>query len=181
MKDEDLFSHDGPPPTTLDHEHGSNGDRHALSSPPHVPGGTSSSASLPKMDRRLTLRHPMRFLLVAVVMVFAAMAGGYGLFRAVSPPSRQVSSAFQGAHCPFHLGAGLVEGQDVTCGFLTVPEDRSMLNGPSLRLAVAIFQTSSSQRNPDPVLFLSGGPGDALLENMGPRFNSGNLAYQLQN
>jgi dienelactone hydrolase len=31
MKDEDLFSQDGPPPTTSDHERGGDGDRRALS------------------------------------------------------------------------------------------------------------------------------------------------------
>jgi hypothetical protein len=31
MKDEDLFSHEGPPPITSDHERGGEGDRNALS------------------------------------------------------------------------------------------------------------------------------------------------------
>jgi len=182
MKDEDTLSKNEPPPTTFDHEHGGDGDSRGLSSPAHVAQDIPSSAHLPRMDRRLTLRHHMRFLLVAmVVVVLAALAGGYGLFRAVSPPSRQASSAFQGAHCPFPLGAGLVEGQNVKCGFLTVPEDRSLPKSPTMRLAVAIFQTPSSQRDPDPVLFLSGGPGNALLQTKGPTLNTGNLAYQLQN
>ncbi len=169
MKDEDTFSKNEPPPTTFDHEHDGDGDSRGLSSPAHVAQDIPSSAHLPRMDRRLTLRHHMRFLLVAmVVVVLAALAGGYGLFRAVSPPSRQASSAFQGAHCPFPLGAGLVEGQNVKCGFLTVPEDRSLPKSPTMRLAVAIFQTPSSQGDPDPVLFLSGGPGNALLQTKGP-------------
>ena len=160
MKDEDLFSHDGPPPTASDHERGGDSDRSALSPAHTVPQDAPASAHPPKTERRLTARHPLRLLLVAMmVVVLVVLAGGYGVFRAVSPTSRQASSAFQQAHCPFPLGAGLVEGQNVRCGFLVVPEDRSQPQGPTIRLAVAIFKTSSPHPAPDPVLVLGGGPG----------------------
>ena len=134
------------------------------------------------MEQRLTSHHRMRLLQVALaVVVLIALAGGYGVFRAVSQPSHQASSAFQVTYCPFPPGAGLVEGQNVRCGFLTVPEDWSHPHGPSIRLAVEIFKTPNSQSTPDPVLLLSGGPGAALLETLGPKFNAENLAYQLQN
>ena len=110
-----------------------------------------------------------------VVVVLVALAGGYGVFRVVSQTSRQVSSAFQVTHCPFPLGAALVEGQNVRCGFLTVAEDWSHPQGPSIRLAVAIFKTFSSQPAPDPVLSLGGGPGQAWLQTIGPTYNAGNL------
>ena len=180
MKDDDTFSDNGPPPSTSAHERERNSDGSTLSSPPSGPQDAPSPAHPPLMERQLTLRHHVRLLLVAMV-VLVVLAGGYGVFRAVSKPMRQASSAFQQTHCPFPLGAGLVEGQNVTCGFLTVPEDRSLPKGPTLRLAVAIFRTPSSQRDPDPVLNLSGGPGEAILETMGPMFNTGNLASQLQN
>src|SRR5437870_685795 len=103
MKDQDLFSNDGPRPT--------------------VPQNASSTAS-PLMKPPLAARHYVRLLLVALV-VLIILAGGYGIFRAVSPPSHQVSSAFQQAHCPFPISGDFVEGKDVKCGFLVVPEDRS--------------------------------------------------------
>jgi pimeloyl-ACP methyl ester carboxylesterase len=78
-------------------------------------------------------------------------------------------------HCPFALDATLVEGKHVRCGFLVVPEDRSQPQGPTIRLAVAIFKASSPHPDPDPVVVLGGGPGIALLENLGPRVNAGNL------
>jgi len=124
----------------------------------------------------------MRLLLIAtVVVVLVALAGGYGVFRAVSQPSRQTSSAYQQTRCPFHVSTDFVEGKNVTCGFLSVPEDRSQPKGHTIRLAVAIFKTPSSHPAPDPVLFLSGGPGVALLETLGPALNAGNLAYLLGN
>jgi pimeloyl-ACP methyl ester carboxylesterase len=176
MKDEDLFSHDGPPPTASDHERGSDSDRSALSSAHTMPQEAPASAHPPKTDRRLTTRHPLRLLLVAMmVVVLVVLAGGYGVFRALSPTARQTSSAFQQAPCPFALSGSLVEGKNVTCGFLTVPEDRSQPQGPTIQLAVAIFKASSLHPAPDPVLVLGGGPGQALLENQGPRYNVGNL------
>ena len=176
MKDEDLFSHDGPPPTASDHERDSDSDRRALSSARSVPQDAPASAHPPKTDRRRASRHPLRLLLVALmVVVLVVLAGGYGIFRALSPTARQASSAFQQAPCPFALSGSLVEGKNVTCGFLVVPEDRSQPQGPTIRLAVAIFKTSSPHPDPDPVLVLGGGPGVAVLETVGPRYNVGNL------
>src|SRR5947209_19032549 len=88
MKDEETFSHERPPSTTSGLERSSNSDGHAHSSPPTLPQDTPSSAHLPRMERRLSLRPRMRLLLVA---------GGYGLFRAVSPSPRQAPSALQQA------------------------------------------------------------------------------------
>src|SRR5579884_74745 len=108
MKDQDLFSNDGSPPTE----------------PQNAPSSTAS----PPMKPRLAPRHHVRLLLVALV-VLIILAGGYGIFRAVSPPPRQAPSALQQAHCPFTPGQGLVEGKDVRCGFVVVPEDHSQPKG----------------------------------------------------
>jgi pimeloyl-ACP methyl ester carboxylesterase len=118
----------------------------------------------------------VRLLLVALV-VLIALAGGYGIFRAVSPSPRQPSSAFQQAHCPFTLGQGLVEGKDVRCGFVVVPEDRSQPKGHTLRLAVAIFKAPNPHPAPDPVLVLGGGPGIPQLVGES-RINASNLDQQ---
>src|SRR5947209_4949813 len=87
MKDEETFSHERPPSTTSGLERSSNSDGHAHSSPPTLPQDTPSSAHLPRMERRLSLRPRMRLLLVALI-VLIVVAGGYGLFRAVSPSPR---------------------------------------------------------------------------------------------
>ena len=135
MKDEDLFSHDEPTPTASDHERDSDSDRRALSSAHAVPQDAPASAHPPKTERRRASRYPLRLLLVAMmVVVLVVLAGGYGVFRALSPTARQASSAFQQAPCPFALSGGLVEGKNVKCGFLTVPEDRSQPQGPTIRL-----------------------------------------------
>jgi pimeloyl-ACP methyl ester carboxylesterase len=50
-------------------------------------------------------------------------------------------------------------GVVVTCGYVTVPEDRSNLKSKSIKLAVEVFHSTGSAPAPDPVVFLQGGPG----------------------
>jgi pimeloyl-ACP methyl ester carboxylesterase len=50
----------------------------------------------------------------------------------------------------------------VTCGTLTVPERHDRPEGPQVRLAVAVVRVAG-ERRPDPVVYLSGGPGSPAL------------------
>ncbi len=118
MKVEDIPSHNEPSPTTSEEERGGDSDRSALS-PVHPVPQEVPPAHAPKTEQRLTPRHPLQLLLVAMMML-VALAGGYSVFHAVTPSSHQASSAFQQVHCSFTPGPGLVEGKDVRCGFLVV-------------------------------------------------------------
>ena len=51
------------------------------------------------------------------------------------------------------------EGGTVTCGYVTVPEDRTNPHTKTIQLAVAVFHSTSPDPAPDPVIFLQGGPG----------------------
>ena len=53
---------------------------------------------------------------------------------------------------------------NITCGVLTVPEDRSDPQGNQVELAVAIIHSNSSNPAPDPVIYLEGGPGGWGIE-----------------
>ncbi|MCB9147673.1 MAG: alpha/beta fold hydrolase [Caldilineaceae bacterium] len=61
--------------------------------------------------------------------------------------------------CPFETD----EPDAVTCGYLTVLEDRTKPDGLTLDLAVAIIQSHSATPAADPVLYLEGGPGGSAL------------------
>ena len=50
------------------------------------------------------------------------------------------------------------------CGYLVVPENRSLPNSRTLRLAVAILKSLSDNPLPDPLVYLSGGPGGASVK-----------------
>ena len=117
------------------------------------------------------------FLFVALVGMLV-LAGGTGLLiflvqRRASPAPR--SSAFQTTSCPFKLAAGVVEGKDVRCGYLTVPEDHNRPQGQTIKLAVAIFKASYSNPAADPVVDLQGGPGTQLLATLGPVLTPSNI------
>jgi len=61
--------------------------------------------------------------------------------------------------CWMELPDGLTEGQDVDCGYLFVPEDRTADDSPTIQLAYAIYYAPGDSAQPDPVIYLAGGPG----------------------
>ena len=78
---------------------------------------------------------------------------------------------FAEAACPFGLPEGLVEGVDITCGYLTVPERHELPDGPVIRLAVAVLGPTGAGDSGPPLVMLNGGPGqgsDALLPVFAP-------------
>jgi pimeloyl-ACP methyl ester carboxylesterase len=70
-------------------------------------------------------------------------------------------ASYEQAECRFNKPTGI----DVTCGYLTVPEDRDTADGKTIRLHVAVFKSQSSNPAPDPVVYLEGGPGGHALDN----------------
>ncbi len=68
---------------------------------------------------------------------------------------------FETSACPFAVPSDL----SITCGYLTVPEDRSQADSRAIQLAVAIVSANSATPYSDPVVYLSGGPGSGALVN----------------
>jgi pimeloyl-ACP methyl ester carboxylesterase len=120
-----------------------------------------------------------RFLVLAVLVISTTLSGQPRdtFARVRSPASPQVTASFQPTPCPFPLGAGQIEGRTVFCGFVMVPEERPRPDGPSIRLAVAVFKAQNAASG-SPLLFLGGGPGTAVLDSFGPPI-AGALAHDL--
>lgn len=78
-----------------------------------------------------------------------------------TPIDESAPATYQPAPCPF---AGAAEIEGLECGVLIVPEQREKTDGRTLELAVAVLRSSSSDPAPDPVVFLSGGPGGSSVE-----------------
>jgi pimeloyl-ACP methyl ester carboxylesterase len=53
---------------------------------------------------------------------------------------------------------------DAFCGSLEVFEDRPAASGRTIRLAIVVLPSLSSDVHPDPVVFLAGGPGQAAAQ-----------------
>lgn len=76
-------------------------------------------------------------------------------------PEPAYTAEFESADCQF----GVPPGRDVSCGYLTVPENRNDVgNGRTVRLHVAVFASDSANPAPDPIIYLEGGPGGDALE-----------------
>lgn len=70
---------------------------------------------------------------------------------------------FEAGDCRFEVRP---EHGDVTCGHVTVYENRDDPSEGTLRLAVVILESPSDDPAPDPIVFLMGGPGGASLDRM---------------
>jgi pimeloyl-ACP methyl ester carboxylesterase len=66
---------------------------------------------------------------------------------------------FHAGECPFEV----LEGEEITCGYLTVPENRADPEGATIDLAVAVLPATGMRPRNDPILYLEGGPGGSAL------------------
>jgi pimeloyl-ACP methyl ester carboxylesterase len=85
---------------------------------------------------------------------------------AVTACSTQVgrpSYSYTTAPCPDpnipELGPSVNLGPNFTCGYLTVPENRDKPDGRKIRVAVTRAKAASETPKPDPIVYLTHGPG----------------------
>lgn len=86
------------------------------------------------------------------------------------PAQTGAGPRFEDAPCPFDASAEVLD--QLRCGWLVVPQSRAEPNGRQLRLAVAVLKSTSPTPRPDPIVFLSGGPGGKSVAYMPPRTRS---------
>jgi pimeloyl-ACP methyl ester carboxylesterase len=85
-------------------------------------------------------------------------------FAVLSTTTQAVAAHTISPFQPVSCGVSFPEGLRVTCGDLTVPEDRSQPNGQAITLRVAILHSQSAQPLPDPILVLDGGPASSTVD-----------------
>ncbi len=103
------------------------------------------------------------FLLPMVPSSFASNAASSGL------PT--LASEFRPSECEFELPPNLVEGRDVNCGYLSVPENYNDPEGKEIRLAVAIINSLASTPEADPLFMEQGGPGGSTIDTFLQQFS----------
>ncbi|MBZ0307069.1 MAG: alpha/beta hydrolase, partial [Anaerolineae bacterium] len=70
---------------------------------------------------------------------------------------------FEPTDCFFELPEGVVEGEDVECGYVTVPEEHALPNGNTIRLATVLIHSSDSSPE-TPLVMAQGGPGGSTID-----------------
>ena len=107
----------------------------------------------------------MRYIPIIVLFLCAFLIQSCALTLAPISAKQRVVPRFEQASCPSPVASSTSNGRTVRCGFLVVPEDRSQpTNHRAIHLAVEIFKSPGASSVSEPVLFLQGGPGAALLD-----------------
>ena len=95
-------------------------------------------------------------------MIARIVAVTLALFAA--PISAQVPRLEPAENC--HVQVDAAFEQDVECGWLVVPETRGIDGGATVRIAYAVARAAAADPEPDPVIFIRGGPGLSNLDIM---------------
>jgi len=101
-------------------------------------------------------------LIPAEMTVLPPAAAPHPSATSIPSPTPDLSYAptFEPSNCKIEIP----EGVRVDCGYVVVPEDRSMSVTDTIRIAVAIYRSTGPTPAPDPVIFIQGGPGASGLD-----------------
>lgn len=115
-------------------------------------------------------------ILFAITCMVIAACSPINLLPTTKPTQKPAPVArYQKDACPFTLSGGFADGKNVFCGNLIVAEDRANGNSPLIHIAVARFKTPSAHPAPDPIIFLQGGPGGRIIQDLASIITAGKL------
>lgn len=98
---------------------------------------------------------PYRWTLPAIALSCA-------LTGCLEKPSDAARASYRVVACDVPIPVGQ-NPANVECGELTVPENWETRSDPTIRLRTVILKSTSADPEPDPFLYLSGGPGSPAL------------------
>jgi pimeloyl-ACP methyl ester carboxylesterase len=107
----------------------------------------------------MTIRKPL-LLIVLLALVLTACSTPPAPPAATPTLAATGGKGFEKTDCWFKEPLG----RDVECGWLTVPEDHATPDGKTIKLAVARFKSAAAKPEPDPIVYLEGGPGGSPLK-----------------
>lgn len=95
-----------------------------------------------------------------ILTLIAALAGEPGEeFATLRNGGTDPASPVKQIVCPRPFPADEIEGKTIFCGTVQVPEDHAMPDGKKITLKFAIMKSRSQYPEPDPLVYLQGGPG----------------------
>jgi pimeloyl-ACP methyl ester carboxylesterase len=96
---------------------------------------------------------------IAIIIVMSLFVGNnLHPANAINNPALSIEST----DCSSFKDAGLSD-PNWQCGYLIVPENRQNPQSRTIKVAYAILKSSGSNRQPDPVVYLEGGPGASAI------------------
>jgi pimeloyl-ACP methyl ester carboxylesterase len=99
-----------------------------------------------------------------ILTLISALTGNAGDdFAALKSGGADPQAPIAQILCPRPLPANEVEGKTLFCGTVQVPEDNSRPDGKKIPLKFAILKSWSQYPEPDPLVFLQGGPGGSAI------------------
>lgn len=99
-----------------------------------------------------------------ILALISALTGNAGDdFAALKSGGADPQAPIAQILCPRPLPANEVEGKTLFCGTVQVPEDNSRPDGKKIPLKFAILKSWSQYPEPDPLVFLQGGPGGSAI------------------
>lgn len=110
------------------------------------------------------MRHKTLLLISSLILATSLFIQAPSASAAPPVVSKNAAPIFEPSACPFDVPMGLVEGRDLECGYLVVPEDHANPSGPSIRLAVAIIKSRETEKKADPLVVAQGGPGGSTID-----------------
>ncbi len=114
--------------------------------------------SIPTATSETVLLPPMVTQTISHLPTVTSMASE-PTYTPIVVPTLAYTPTFKSDQCTFVPPTGIT----VSCGYLTVPEDRTNPASPNIQIAVAVFHSTSINPAPDPVIFLQGGPGGEAI------------------
>ncbi len=91
-----------------------------------------------------------------LILLLSVASAVPGISLAQAGPSR---SFFDAGACAVEVAAD----EKIDCGTLNVPENRAAADSRMIQLPVIIFRSRAAEALADPVMFLTGGPGNSAL------------------
>jgi pimeloyl-ACP methyl ester carboxylesterase len=109
---------------------------------------------------RVASKAPLLLLLLGPLLGVAFARGS------IADGGSDGRASYAPAPCPNPILVGSPQfdlGADFECGYLTVPENRALADDRTVRIAVARLKATAPNPKPDPIVFLTGGPGGSGL------------------
>jgi pimeloyl-ACP methyl ester carboxylesterase len=116
----------------------------------------------------MTLRKPVWLIVILALLLSACNTAPTPAPAVTSTPNPTGVPRFEKTDCWFKKPIG----RDVECGWLIVPEDHAKPEGKIIKLAVARFTSDADKPEPDPIVYLEGGPGSGPLKSYSPQFDA---------